>query len=283
MDCVIQPYRVVDLGSPVSGVIGEVLVDRSDYVVKGQEVALIEDRVEQATVELARARAKLDAQLQSEQVNLRYDRKSKHRVDDLYGRKVVSINNKDVTDRDEKLSRLAIEQVKDLQEVRNRELARAHELVEQKIIRSTIDGFVVTRFKSQGEFVEDQPILRIAQLDPLNVEAIIPMKYFGLIQPGMLAEVHPELASSSLREAKVTVVDRVGDAASGTFGVRLELSNPGFEIPAGLKCEVKFLETPESILAESRQSIPPPRESALEGPGWSCRPPSGGERSHRSP
>jgi len=40
--------------------------------------------------------------------------------------------------------------------------------------------------------------------------------------------------------AKVTVVDRVVDAASGTFGVRLELPNPNYRLPAGLKCKVPF-------------------------------------------
>jgi len=40
--------------------------------------------------------------------------------------------------------------------------------------------------------------------------------------------------------AKVVVVDRVVDAASSTFGIRLELRNPGGRIPAGIRCKVKF-------------------------------------------
>ena len=36
------------------------------------------------------------------------------------------------------------------------------------------------------------------------------------------------------------VVDRVMDAASGTFGVRLELPNRDLKLPAGLKCTVRF-------------------------------------------
>jgi membrane fusion protein (multidrug efflux system) len=44
----------------------------------------------------------------------------------------------------------------------------------------------------------------------------------------------------SEREGVVSVVDRVIDAASGTFGVRLELPNPNYELPAGLRCRVRF-------------------------------------------
>jgi multidrug efflux pump subunit AcrA (membrane-fusion protein) len=39
---------------------------------------------------------------------------------------------------------------------------------------------------------------------------------------------------------RVAVVDRVVDAASSTFRVRLELPNPQHRIPAGLKCKVTF-------------------------------------------
>jgi len=38
----------------------------------------------------------------------------------------------------------------------------------------------------------------------------------------------------------VTVVDKVMDAASGTFGVRLALPNPDLALPAGLKCKIRF-------------------------------------------
>jgi hypothetical protein len=39
----------------------------------------------------------------------------------------------------------------------------------------------------------------------------------------------------------VTLMDRVIDPASGTFGVRLELPNPDYAIPSGLHCRVRFL------------------------------------------
>jgi membrane fusion protein, multidrug efflux system len=36
------------------------------------------------------------------------------------------------------------------------------------------------------------------------------------------------------------VVDKLIDAASGTFGVRLQLPNPNHKIPAGIKCSVEL-------------------------------------------
>ncbi|MEM9242054.1 MAG: HlyD family secretion protein, partial [Pseudomonadota bacterium] len=40
--------------------------------------------------------------------------------------------------------------------------------------------------------------------------------------------------------AEVTVVDQIFDAASGTFGLRLELPNPDGKIPAGTRCLVEL-------------------------------------------
>lgn len=40
--------------------------------------------------------------------------------------------------------------------------------------------------------------------------------------------------------ATVSVIDKVLDAASDTFGVRLELPNPTLELPAGVNCTVTF-------------------------------------------
>ena len=122
------------------------------------------------------------------------------------------------------------------------ELKRSIEVVKRMTIRSPITGVVVERFLSQGEFIEDQPILKLAQIDPLNVEVIASVEYFGAIKVGMQAEVQPEAPVSGVYKAKVKIVDQVIDAASGTFGVRLELPNPEYRLPAGLKCRVTFLE-----------------------------------------
>ncbi len=64
----------------------------------------------------------------------------------------------------------------------------------------------------------------------------------GKVQPIRRARESSDerLLWSRFREAEVGVVDKVVDAASGTFGVRLELPNPDTSLPAGLKCRVRF-------------------------------------------
>ena len=106
-----------------------------------------------------------------------------------------------------------------------------------------LNGVVVERFLHPGEYVEDQPILKLAQVDPLNVEVILPVEMLGSVKVGMRATVKPEAPVTGFYSAKVKIVDKVVDAASGTFGVRLELPNPDYQLPPGLKCKVVFAES----------------------------------------
>jgi multidrug efflux pump subunit AcrA (membrane-fusion protein) len=84
-------------------------------------------------------------------------------------------------------------------------------------------------------------MFKLAQIHPLRVVVFVPVSMFGGISSGMRAEVIPEAPLDRPRIAEVTEVDRVVDAASGTFAVRLELPNPKYQLPAGLKCRIRFL------------------------------------------
>lgn len=240
VDCVINPYKVVDISSAVPGVLDTVRVERSDWVKKGDVIATLESGIERATLALAKVRAEINSEINMSQVNLTFDQKYQTRIGKLYDRKVVSYKIKDEADREVELSTWELQQAKDMKKVRRLELSRATEQVKQKTIRAPFNGFVIQKFKTEGEYVEDLPIVRIAQFDPLLIEAIVPMELFGKINVGMIGLVYPELYSDNPKQAHVVAVDRMGDAASRTFGVRLELPNPDFKIPAGLKCEMKF-------------------------------------------
>lgn len=242
VDCVINPYRVADLASPVPGVIDRLNVERSQQVSAGEVVAQMDAGVERASVELAEYRAGIQSEINLGQINLDYDKRRQQRVGSLYEKKVISVENTDEAEREANLSRWKLQQAVELANVRKLELQRAREQLRQKSIRAPFDGFVLDTFKYRGEYVEDQAILRLAQLDPLVVEAIVPMDNFGQINPGMTAEIVPDFVSDQKLKARVTIVDRIGDTASNTFGVRLVLPNPENRLPAGLKCVAKFLQ-----------------------------------------
>ena len=241
VDCVIIPSRVADISSAVPGVIDELKVSRSEWVNDGQIVAVLENGLEEATVALARVRSEIDSEIKLGEVNLEFDEKQLKRISKLYERQAISFEVKDEADRKVSIAQWELQQAKDLKSVRMLELERAIEQLKLKTVAAPFEGFVLETFKSEGEYVEDQAILRVAQINPLLVEAVVPMELYGQLEEGMHGMVYPELGSDKPKQAVVVAVDRVGDVASRTFGVSLQLPNPNYLIPAGLKCEINFL------------------------------------------
>src|SRR4030095_7618344 len=99
------------------------------------------------------------------------------------------------------------------------------------------NGVVMERTMHPGEVSEmgtgRRAILKIAEVDVLYIEVVLPSNLYPALKVGMPAEVMPEPPLAGAYRAKLKVVDRVLDAASGTFGVRLEMENPGRKLPAG--------------------------------------------------
>jgi len=92
-----------------------------------------------------------------------------------------------------------------------------------------------------GERVDSEAIVLLAKIDPLYVEVILPVSQLGKIKKGMKAKVYTQAITNTNWVATVSQVDKVMDAASGTFIIRLNLPNPKHEIPAGLRANIRFM------------------------------------------
>ncbi|WP_323752733.1 efflux RND transporter periplasmic adaptor subunit [Marinobacter sp.] len=240
-DCVMEPSEIVDVGSIVPGVVDAIHVHRSDLVKKGAVIVELESSVERASLELARARANQNTAIELREESARFGTLTQKREQALLRKSAISQHEWDKTNTETRIAELQVKQEQDSKAIAELEYRRAQLVLEQRRIRSPVDGVVMERFKSVGEFVEDDPVARVAQLNPLHVEVIVPVDYLGRIVPGMQADVTTGLANSETYRATVERVDRVADAASGTYGVRLSLPNPEYTIPAGLRCQLKFL------------------------------------------
>lgn len=242
LDCVVEPHMVVDLSTQIDSIVETMHVERGDIVEKDQILVTLDSGVERAAVASARARADANADIRAGQVNVAFAERREERVQSLLEDNAVSTDQFDEVETETRLARLQLDQAEEATRLARLELHRAEETLRRHTIRSPIDGVVVQRYLSPGESVRFQPMLRLAQIDPLRVEVIVPVSAFGKISVGQRAIVQPEEPMVGNYQAKVTIVDRVADAASGTFRVALDLPNPDYSLPSGLKCMVQFLD-----------------------------------------
>jgi len=242
-DCLIEPHQMVDLGTPVTGLLEQVLVSRADRITKGQILARLESHAELAATELARFKSELVGPTQLARNKIEFAR-LKH------GRRQVMVkeNLMPAQDRDDAEAELRLAEAELKVASENRQLAKLEHqqqrgLLALREIQSPFDGVIVEQLAFAGEVVEPgagkRGILRVAQLDPLRVQVVMPRNTFAQVREGMSVEVIPELPGKAPYVARVRSVDRLLNAASGTFVVLLELANPNLEIPAGVTCDAR--------------------------------------------
>lgn len=215
LQCLIGPDTVVNLSSEVPGVIDRILVERGDHVKKGQALFRLTSTVEQSAVELATAKRD-------------FSKRKIVRNEELYEQQLISIHDKDEMETESKIAEL--------------ELRDAKARLRLRTVSSPINGVVVSRNYSTGEYVTTEPVLQIARINPLKVEVISPMSLIGRVKPGDRAVIYPDQPIGGEVSGKVKIVDEVIDAASGTFGIRVSLPNDKFLIPAGINCQIKFMQ-----------------------------------------
>ena len=108
----IEPFEIVNVGSPVEGVVAEVLVERSGLVRQGDPLVRLESSVDEAALKRAEA---------------------------------ISAEKKDEAATEVTLSTARLKKAREDKEVARLEAARAQALLDQRTIRSPIDGVVVER------------------------------------------------------------------------------------------------------------------------------------------
>jgi RND family efflux transporter MFP subunit len=248
LDCMIQPHQVVQIGAAAPGVIDRVLVERGDVVTRGQVLVQLNSNVERAALAVARERAAQVGEVVVAKSSRELAQRELQRATELYEQNFVSRTYLDKQKSEVDVAGGRTDQANERRQLSVREVELAAAQLEQRTIRSPITGVVVERFLSQGEYVEQKPLMRIAAVDPLRVDVLVPAAAFGQVELGAKGLVVPELFNKSEHVAIVKTVDRVIDAASNTFRVRLELPNPTGALPAGLRCKVDLgLTLPEAV------------------------------------
>ena len=242
-DCLIEPSQVVEVRTPVEGLIDKVHVQRGDTIRRGQPLVELVSNVERSTAESARFRAQMEGQIAAARNRVDYATKKLARATDLALQNYASAQVRDEAEAERRVAESEL-----LAATENRELAkiehrRALDALAMRSVASPFNGVVLDRMLNPGDIADAgsgrKPVLKIAQIDPLRVDIVLPAALIGRVKTGMKASVSP-LGSTASYSTTVKMIDRVVDAASGTFVARLELPNPSLNLPGGMRCQAEI-------------------------------------------
>jgi RND family efflux transporter MFP subunit len=242
-ECVIEPNQVVELRSAVEGVIDKVLVRRGDHVAAGQLLVQLESAAEVSAAEIARYRGGMEGRIASLRNRVDFATKKVDRTQELQKQNFLAAQARDEAEAELRIAEADLRDALENQEMARFEHRHAADLLGRRSLRSPFAGVVVDRLLNPGDLAESgtgrKPIMKLAQVEPLRVEVVLPLAAWGKVKVGQSADVLPE-GLGGRHPASVTVVDSVFDSASGTFGVRLEFGNAKGLLPAGIRCRIEM-------------------------------------------
>ena len=243
-DCLIEAAQTVDIRSPVTGILARVHARRGEAIRAGQVLVTIESSVESSAAESAKARADAQGAAELARAKVSALREKARRLVELLAEEFVATQAVDDAQAELKLAEAELRSSTENTQIARLDHRQAMDTLRRRQILAPFSGVVVDQYLYPGALVDagdtKKPVLKIAQTHPLAVQVLLPVRLFAAVRIGQGVTVTPESPFQREITARIRTVDRVIDAAAGTFGIVADLDNTRGELPAGLRCRVKL-------------------------------------------
>ncbi len=243
-DCLIEAAQTVEIRSPVTGILQRVHARRGEAIHQGQVLVTIESSAELSAAESAKARADAQGAGELARAKVAALREKSRRLTELLAEEFVAAQAVDDAQAELKLAEAELRSSTENSQIARLDHRQAVDNLRRRQILAPFSGVVVGQYLYPGALVDAgdsrKPVLKIAQTHPLAVQVLLPVRLFTAVKKGQVVAVTPEAPFQREIPARIRTVDRVIDAAAGTFGIVADLDNARGELPAGLRCRVRL-------------------------------------------
>ncbi|MCL5669809.1 MAG: efflux RND transporter periplasmic adaptor subunit [Acidobacteria bacterium] len=251
------------LGAEISGTVRRVLVKEGDRVRRGQLLAVIDSRAQQAQLEAAAAGIEESVQglaevrqaLQAAQADRMFAEATYRRYEGLLAKNSVSRQEYDNAETRYKAAlanEKAVEAKLKQMEARRLQAQAQHSsaatVFSYSRIVSPVDGVVTSKSVDEGTLVmPGTPLITVEDTGHFRLDASVPERYLGLIHIG---ESVPVTIGSQQVEGRVVEIVPAADPSTRTFVAKVEL-------PRGCNCQSgQYGSANFAIGAEKRLLVP---------------------------
>ncbi|MDA0588027.1 MAG: efflux RND transporter periplasmic adaptor subunit [Planctomycetota bacterium] len=232
-----EPYRTIDVAAVETGLIIAVHIKEGDKVETHQSLADLDQDVLRATLEIARVQRDATSALTSAEAELRLRTTRLEKLEQLRLNENSSEEEVNRAALEKEIAAARVLSAKETLETKRLEFERTRIQLEQRTLRSPINGFVTEIYKDIGEFVAltDPVVVTVVQLDPLMVTFSVPVKSAKSLKSGQTVPVKID-GHKKNAEASIELVSPVINAGSQTVRVKVLLPNSGYTFQSGSKC-----------------------------------------------
>ncbi len=233
----IQPILTVDVKSKASGQIIEMRVETGDEVRPGQLLAKIDPRIPQANLEQAQAALEVaNAQLANAKAQLA-------RSDTLFKAQAI-------TETDYETAKLAYAQANAQLVNARTNLQTAKDAMDDTQVRAPLKGTIIQKNVELGTVISSPTkdvgggtvLLRMANLDTVQVSALVDETDVGKVQPGMPVTITVDAFPNRPFDGQVLKIEPQAQVNQNVtmFPVLVNILNPGHLLKPGMNAEVEI-------------------------------------------
>jgi RND family efflux transporter MFP subunit len=264
----------VTLSARTNGYLKRFLADLGDRVQAGQLLAEID--TPEVDQELAQARATLEqakATLTLNQSRANLAETTLGRSQKMRPGGAISSQDLDVSVNDANTARAAVLETRAAIKTQEANVRRLEALKGFQTIRAPFGGTITARSVDKGALISSgsgpgvTSLFALAQTDPMRVFVNAPQAVFGVVGPGLEAEVLLPEAPGKAFLGKVARTAGAFSPATNTMAVEVHVPNPDGRLAPGLFVQVRFLvdrKTPTPIVPATALAL------GAEGPRVAC-------------
>ena len=230
----LQPNKVVDLASSYRDRLAALHVKEGEHVQSGQLLAEFDSRVLQSRIELAKMAAGFHGNIDSAKALVELRKSKLVALEKLHKSGNAKPQELDAVRTNLVMAKAQLLDAEEKRKFKGAELNVIYSQLEEKNIRSPLDGVVLKIYKQEAELVggssDQESILTLVQLDPLLAVFHVTSTAISSIQVG---ETGVLSVDGKPIHAEVDFISPVIEAQSGTVTIRFRLPNPDSEFVSG--------------------------------------------------
>lgn len=245
--------RQATVSAQITGTLTQVLIEEGDHVKKGQVLARLENKAQQASLDQAEADvAAARAQVISDRAQLVQGQSDMRRQETLGREGVVS---KQAAEQ----ARTQVDSLRAQLEAHRKQVdaARARQRVAQvqfnyTVVRAPFNGVITAKAAQVGEIVSPLSagggftrtgVGTIVDMDSLEVDVDVNESYIGRVKPGMPAQAVLDAYPDWTIPAHVIAIVPAADRSKATVPVRVALDQKDDRVVPNMGARVSFLES----------------------------------------
>jgi len=236
-----EPFKLIEVAAAENGILQRIAVVAGESVKVGQILAVLDNRVLQASLRIAQARKAARGTLQAAQARQTLHQQQLNRLLPLVSQGLVQQIELDQSSADVAVAKADVQAAKDQQYIHALSVKQIEAQLQRRNLRSPIDGVVTEVHKQVAEWVggNEPVVITVAQVHPLQVRLHLPTADALSLdtQQPLLVQCADDRQHAN-HEAMIDFVSPLTDAGSDTVEVTLNLNKATPGLRSGLKCQV---------------------------------------------